>query len=111
LRIILDAADPVSDAAFGVEFLAVGAGKCSERLPEAYRGCAYYIGPGSRKRHSHELGYLLLRSHAHAASGIMRAHLEVEELRRIVKASLLFMPQQGSEGTLTIPVSIPSTVR
>ena len=85
----------MSDAAFGVEFLAVGAGKCSECLPEAYRGCAYYTDPDRGSVTAHELGYLLPGSHAHAVSGIMRSHLEVDDLRRIVKGSLLYTPQQA----------------
>jgi hypothetical protein len=44
---------------------------------------------------AHELGHLLLGSNSHASSGIMRGRWQPEELRRLAKGSLLFMPEQG----------------
>jgi hypothetical protein len=44
---------------------------------------------------AHELGHLLLGSNAHAAWGIMRAHWQGEELRRIAKGNLWFTADQA----------------
>jgi hypothetical protein len=44
---------------------------------------------------AHEMGHLLLGSNAHAVSGIMKAHCQLSELRRIGMGSLLFLPEQG----------------
>ena len=77
LRIIPDAG-PVSDAAFGVVFWRptepANTGTSSGSAP---RICIP-LEPGSGKRHGSELRHLLLGSHAHAVSGIMRAHSEAD---------------------------------
>ena len=44
---------------------------------------------------AHEMGHLLLGSNAHAISGIMRAHWESGELRRIAMGTLVFLPEQA----------------
>ena len=44
---------------------------------------------------AHELGHLILGSHAHSASGIMSPRWEASELNQLVKGNLLFNPEQG----------------
>jgi len=43
---------------------------------------------------AHEIGHMLLGSHAHAISGIMRGHWESSELHQIAMGTLLFLPLQ-----------------
>jgi hypothetical protein len=43
---------------------------------------------------AHEMGHLLLGSHAHAISGIMRGHWDSTELHKIAMGTLLFLPSQ-----------------
>jgi hypothetical protein len=43
---------------------------------------------------AHEIGHLLLPSPAHAASGIMRAAWNGDDLRHIANGSLQFTPEQ-----------------
>jgi hypothetical protein len=43
---------------------------------------------------AHELGHLLLGSNSHASMGIMRAHWQGEELRRLSRGSLSFTNEQ-----------------
>jgi hypothetical protein len=52
---------------------------------------------------AHELGHLLLGSNSHASAGIMRAHWQGEELRRLSRGSLWFTNEQGDHmrGNLT----------
>jgi hypothetical protein len=44
---------------------------------------------------AHELGHLILGSHAHSASGIMSPRWEAAELNQLVKGNLLFNPAQA----------------
>jgi hypothetical protein len=44
---------------------------------------------------AHELGHLLLGSSSHAGMGIMRAHWQGEELRRLSRGSLSFTNEQA----------------
>ena len=44
---------------------------------------------------AHEIGHLLLRSHAHSPSGIMQAQWRAKELQRASKGLLLFTPDQA----------------
>ena len=44
---------------------------------------------------AHELGHLLLGSNSHGHTGIMRAHWEHEELRRLGMGNLLFTPEEA----------------
>ena len=44
---------------------------------------------------AHELGHLLLGSNAHASWGIMQAHWQGEELRRVAKGNLWFTAGQA----------------
>jgi hypothetical protein len=43
---------------------------------------------------AHELGHLMLGTHAHSASGIMRPRWEDAELNLLVRGNLLFNPEQ-----------------
>jgi hypothetical protein len=100
LRIIPDAASFISDAAFGIAFLSPdGAGKYSDvfwkRAEDLHATSNLDLGSTLGSVMAHELGHLLLGSNAHAVSGIMRAHWEGEELRRIAMGTLLFTPQQA----------------
>jgi hypothetical protein len=45
---------------------------------------------------AHELGHLLLGSHAHSSIGIMTPHWEPETLRRMNMGGLLFTREQAS---------------
>jgi len=100
LRIIPDAAGPVSNGALGVTFLAGdGAGKYSnvfwKRAAVLHAISRVDLGSILGSVIAHELGHLLLGSHAHAVSGIMRARWEAEELRRIAMGTLLFTAQEA----------------
>jgi hypothetical protein len=44
---------------------------------------------------AHELGHLLLGSNSHGHAGIMRAHWEHEELRRLAMGNLLFTTEEA----------------
>ena len=44
---------------------------------------------------AHEIGHLLLRSHAHSSTGIMQAQWRAKELQRASKGLLLFTPDQA----------------
>lgn len=43
----------------------------------------------------HEIAHLLLRSNAHSATGLMRAHWDEEDLRRARLGEFRFMRQEG----------------
>ncbi len=49
-----------------------------------------------------EIGHLLLGSHAHAISGIMRGHWESSELHQIAMGTLLFLPWQRQQMRLRV---------
>jgi hypothetical protein len=44
---------------------------------------------------AHEVGHLLLGTHAHSQVGIMRPKWQGQELRRVEMGALLFTPEQG----------------
>jgi hypothetical protein len=44
---------------------------------------------------AHEVGHLLLGTHAHSQMGIMRPNWQGQELRRVEMGALLFTPEQG----------------
>jgi hypothetical protein len=58
----------------------------------------------------HELGHLLLGSNAHAPWGIMRAHWQGEELRRMAKGNLLFTADQAGHMRGKLIAGRPSLV-
>ena len=100
LRIISHVANSTSDAAFGVAFLGQdGTGRYSDvfwnRAQELHANSNVDIAAVLGSVMAHEMGHLLLGSNAHAISGIMRAHWEAGELRRINMGTLVFLPQQG----------------
>jgi hypothetical protein len=100
LRIISHVASSTSDVAFGVAFLGLdGTGRYSDvfwnRAQELHTNSNVDIAGILGSVIAHEMGHLLLGSNAHAISGIMRAHWEAGELRRINMGTLVFLPQQG----------------
>jgi hypothetical protein len=46
---------------------------------------------------AHELGHLLLGSNSHSGVGIMRAHWQGEELRRLSRGGLWFTNEQAGD--------------
>ena len=44
---------------------------------------------------AHEIGHLLLGSPSHSASGIMCAHWDYEELRKVAEGTMSFLPAQS----------------
>ena len=100
LRVISHAANSVSSAACGVSFLSrSGDGKYADvfwdRTEDLHAASSLDLGSILGSVMAHEMGHLLLGSNAHAVSGIMRAHWQGEELRRIAMGTLLFTPQQA----------------
>jgi hypothetical protein len=59
---------------------------------------------------AHELGHLLLGSNAHAPWGIMRAHWQGDELRRLAKGNLLFTADQARHMRRKLIAGRPSLV-
>jgi predicted SprT family Zn-dependent metalloprotease len=51
---------------------------------------------------AHEIGHLLLGSHAHASTGIMRAQWRGEDLHKLVKGELLFTAEQAAQMRTTV---------
>jgi hypothetical protein len=85
---------------FGVAFLsAEGTGCYSDvfyeqalKLPTEWNvGLADILGGVA----AHELGHLLLGSNSHGHTGIMRAHSEHEELRRLAMGNLWFTTEEA----------------
>jgi hypothetical protein len=100
LRIISDATNSTRDAVFGIAFLSPdGSGESSDvfwkRAEDLHATSNLDLGSILGSVMAHEMGHLLLGSHAHAVGGIMRARWEGEELRRIAMGTLLFTPQQA----------------
>ena len=90
-----------SDAVFGLAFLgADGTGRYSDifydRIEKMHRDSgaspARLLGTVA----AHEIGHLLLGSHAHSAMGLMSAHWRIEELRSIRMGGLSFTSEQVS---------------
>jgi hypothetical protein len=100
LRIIRRVANSTDSAAFGVAFLAAdGTGRYGnvfwKRAQELQENSNVDVAAILSSVMAHEIGHLLLGSNAHAVSGIMRAHWEASDLRRINMGALLFLPEQG----------------
>ena len=57
---------------------------------------------------AHEIGHLLLGSHAHAISGIMRGHWESGELHQIAMGTLRFLPWRGPSRFWGSPTTVGS---
>lgn len=90
-----------TDLVFGVAFLGPdGRGKYGDvffhRMERAYatngRNISRLLGTVA----AHELGHLLLGSHAHAHTGIMTAEWKEETLRHVEMGSLLFTREQAA---------------
>ncbi len=62
-----------------------------ERVAEERKICHALLGNVL----AHEIGHLLLGSKSHTVSGIMSAHWNGEELRRISEGSMFFTPKQS----------------
>jgi hypothetical protein len=60
---------------------------------------------------AHELGHLLLGSNSHSGVGIMRAHWQGEELRRLSRGGLGFTNEQAGDmrGKVIAPRSTQTT--
>jgi hypothetical protein len=100
LHIIRRVANSTDSAAFGVAFLAAdGTGRYGnvfwKRAQELQENSNVDVAAILSSVMAHEIGHLLLGSNAHAVSGIMRAHWEASDLRRINMGALLFLPEQG----------------
>ncbi len=100
LRITPNVASSTSDTALGVAYLASdGTGRYGDvfwkRAQDLRRNSKVDLASILASVMAHEVGHLLLGSNAHAISGIMQAHWERGELRRISMGSLLFLPEQG----------------
>jgi hypothetical protein len=100
LRFIRNPVRSTNDAVLGVAFLSGdGTGKYTDvfwkRAEDLHAISNLDLGNILGSVMAHEMGHLLLGSNAHAVSGIMRAHWEGEELRRIAMGTLWFTPQQA----------------
>ena len=89
------------DSVFGVAFLAAdGTGKYSDvffdRIANMYRECGGNLARLLGTVAAHEIGHLLLGSHAHSPLGIMSARWSKNELRRVEMGTLQFSPDQAS---------------
>jgi hypothetical protein len=63
---------------------------------------------------AHEIGHLLLGSQSHAVSGIMSAHWNGDELRRISEGTMFFTPSQSRvlrDRVGSRQIDAPSTTR
>jgi len=102
LRIIPGAAHPTQDSIFGVAFLASdGTGKYGDVFYQP--AVKLHTESGVRLDNimggvvAHEIGHLLLGSHAHASAGIMRPQWRGEDLHKLVKGKLLFTVEQAAQ--------------
>ena len=110
LRIIAHFASSMSDAAFGVAFLAPDGTGCYsdvfwKRAQELHANSNVYLADILGSVMAHEMGHLLLGSNAHAITGIMRAHWESGELHRIAMGTLMFLPEQSKRMRVRIATS------
>jgi hypothetical protein len=90
-----------SDRVFGLAFLGQdGAGKYSDifydRVAQAHRESGADVSSLVGTVAAHELGHLLLGSHAHSYKGIMARAWNAEILRDMEMGILLFTPDQAS---------------
>jgi hypothetical protein len=102
LRIIPHPAKANNDLTFGVSFLGSdGKGRYCDvfwtRIQAFHANHNVDIAGILGSVMAHEIGHLLLGSHSHAISGIMRARWENAELHQIAMGTLLFLPWQEHE--------------
>ena len=107
LRIITHVASSTSDAAFGVAFLGPdGTGRYCDvfwkRVEALHTSDDVDLAGILGSLMAHEIGHLLLGSHAHAISGIMRGHWESGELHQIAMGTLRFLPWQEQRMRLRV---------
>jgi hypothetical protein len=102
LRITMKIAHSTNDAAFGLAYLGNnGKGRYADvfwpRIEELQATSKIDAGRLLGAIMAHEMGHLLLGSNAHAVGGIMEAHWQGWELRRIHMGALLFLPSQAKQ--------------
>jgi len=88
------------DATFGVAFLsAEGKGVYCDvyygSVEKFHKDSDVSIPPILGHVMAHEIGHLLLGTHAHSPAGIMLPQWHGNELRRLMMGTLLFTPQQA----------------
>jgi hypothetical protein len=106
-HIITHVASSTSDTAFGVAFIGPdGTGKYCDvfwkRVEELHTSDDVDLAALLGSVMAHEIGHLLLGSHAHAISGIMRGHWESSQLHQIAMGTLLFLPWQEQRMRLRV---------
>jgi len=92
-------ANSISSSAFGVAFVgSVQAGRYADvfwnRVQEIQTSSKVDVALILGSVMAHEIGHLLLGSNSHAVNGIMRAHWQDSELRRMCMGTFLFLPEQ-----------------
>ena len=85
---------------FGVAFLSADGAGCysdvfSDQAMELHASWNVALADILGNVMAHELGHLLLGSNSHSGIGIMRAHWQGEELRRLARGSLWFTNEQA----------------
>jgi hypothetical protein len=89
---------------FGVAFLSADGEGCYsdvfyDRVMELHANWNVSLPDTLGNVMAHELGHLLLGSNSHSGMGIMRAHWQSEELRRLSLGGLWFTNQQADHMT------------
>lgn len=107
LRIIPGPAHPTQDSIFGVAFLASdGTGKYGDVFyqpaVQLHKELSVKLADVMGGVVAHEIGHLLLGSHAHASAGIMRAQWHGEDLHKLVKGELQFTAEQAAQMRTTV---------
>jgi hypothetical protein len=89
---------------FGVAFLSARGEGCYsdifyDRVMELHANWNASLADTLANVMAHELGHLLLGSNSHSGMGIMRAHWQSEELRRLSRGGLWFTNEQADRMT------------
>ena len=89
---------------FGVAFLSARGEGCYsdifyDRVTELHANCHVSLADALGNVTAHESGHLLLGSNSHSGMGIMRAHWQSEELRRLSRGGLWFTNEQADRMT------------
>ena len=89
---------------FGVAFLSADGEGCYsdifyDRVMELHANWNVSLADTLGNVMAHELGHLLLGSNSHSGMGIMRAHWQSEELRRLSRGGLWFTNEQADRMT------------
>jgi hypothetical protein len=93
-----------TDEVFGVAFLSARGEGCYsdifyDRVTELHFDWNVSLADTLGNVMAHELGHLLLGSNSHSGMGIMRAHWQSEELRRLSRGGLWFTSEQADRMT------------